>query len=212
MREPTRWPVGLVGLGVILLFLGTVAPWEIHAVGAALQPLLGLNLASHHDQSPARPHPGVHRVLSARADMADDHLACLRATGGRGGEADAAEGAPGAVGAARARMGDRERRRTGGGAVSRLGVLQPDAGDPARASGLPHPPGAGRCAGGAPARLRLETSVVLAVDRFIYAPLAVLVVRAAALVRRIQSGHLSVYLLYLLVTLILALTLIPILR
>ncbi len=61
-------------------------------------------------------------------------------------------------------------------------------------------------------RFRLETSVVLAIDRFIYAPLAALVVRAAALVRRIQSGHLSVYLLYLLVTLILALSLIPILR
>jgi hypothetical protein len=61
-------------------------------------------------------------------------------------------------------------------------------------------------------QLRLETSVVLAVDRFIYAPLAVIVLRAAGLVRRIQSGHLSVYLLYLLVTLILALSLIPILR
>ena len=46
VREPTRWPVGLVGLGVILLFLGTVAPWEIRVVGAALQPLLGLNLAA----------------------------------------------------------------------------------------------------------------------------------------------------------------------
>ncbi len=58
----------------------------------------------------------------------------------------------------------------------------------------------------------LRPRVVLAVDRFIYAPLAVLVLRAAGLVRRIQSGRLSVYLLYLLVTLILALSLIPILR
>jgi hypothetical protein len=60
--------------------------------------------------------------------------------------------------------------------------------------------------------LRLETSVVLAIDRFIYAPIAALVLRAAEVVRRIQSGHLSIYLLYVLVTLILALTLIPILR
>ena len=59
---------------------------------------------------------------------------------------------------------------------------------------------------------RLETSVVLAIDRFVYAPLAALVLRAAALVRRVQSGHLSIYLLYVLVTLILALSLIPILR
>ena len=61
-------------------------------------------------------------------------------------------------------------------------------------------------------QFRLETSVVLAVDRFIYAPLAVVVLWSAGLVRRIQSGRLSVYLLYLLVTLILALCLIPILR
>ena len=46
VREPTRWPAGLVGLGIILLFLGPVAPWEIHAIGSALAPVLGLNLAS----------------------------------------------------------------------------------------------------------------------------------------------------------------------
>lgn len=53
--EPTRWPAGVVGLGVLLLFLGTVAPWEIHAISSGLQPLLGIDLARHHDQ----PSPGA---------------------------------------------------------------------------------------------------------------------------------------------------------
>jgi len=59
---------------------------------------------------------------------------------------------------------------------------------------------------------RLDTSVVLAIDRFVYALAAALVLRAASRVRIIQSGHLSVYLLYMLVALILALSLVPILR
>ena len=63
-----------------------------------------------------------------------------------------------------------------------------------------------------PTGARLDTRVVLAIDRFVYLPAAALALRAAAYVRQIQSGRLSVYLLYLLVALILALTLIPILR
>lgn len=44
--EPRRWPIGMIGLTVVLLFLGTVAPWEIRALGSGLQALLGLNPAS----------------------------------------------------------------------------------------------------------------------------------------------------------------------
>src|ERR1035437_9917503 len=33
-------------LGVIILFLGAVAPWEIHALGSGLQSLLGVNAAN----------------------------------------------------------------------------------------------------------------------------------------------------------------------
>jgi hypothetical protein len=62
------------------------------------------------------------------------------------------------------------------------------------------------------ARFRLDTSVVLAIDRFVYAPAAALVLRVASRVRTIQSGRLSVYLLYMLIALILALSLVPILR
>ena len=59
---------------------------------------------------------------------------------------------------------------------------------------------------------RLDTSVVLAIDRFLYRPLTTLVLTASARVRKLQSGRLSFYLLYMMITLILALSLIPILR
>jgi len=58
----------------------------------------------------------------------------------------------------------------------------------------------------------LDTRVVLAIDRFLYAPAAALALRIAAIVRAFQSGRLSLYLLYMLTALIIALCLIPILR
>jgi hypothetical protein len=61
-------------------------------------------------------------------------------------------------------------------------------------------------------RLTLDTTVVLAVDRFIYAPAARLALLVATWVRRTQSGRLSQYLLYMLVALVAALSLVPILR
>jgi hypothetical protein len=61
-------------------------------------------------------------------------------------------------------------------------------------------------------RYTLDTRVVLAIDRFVYAPAAALALRIAARVRAFQSGSLSAYLLYMLVALIIALSLVPILR
>jgi hydrogenase-4 component B len=58
----------------------------------------------------------------------------------------------------------------------------------------------------------LTRSVVLAVDRFVYRPATTLALAIAARARRLQSGRLSAYLLYVLVSLALALALIPILR
>ncbi|MGD0981602.1 MAG: proton-conducting transporter membrane subunit, partial [Solirubrobacteraceae bacterium] len=46
LREPARLPLGLFGLSLLILFLGTLAPWEIHLVGAGLRPLLGFNAAT----------------------------------------------------------------------------------------------------------------------------------------------------------------------
>jgi hypothetical protein len=62
------------------------------------------------------------------------------------------------------------------------------------------------------ARLSLNTRVVLVVDRFLYRPLAALALRIAECVRSSQSGRLSAYLLYMLVALLVALSLVPILH
>jgi hypothetical protein len=63
-----------------------------------------------------------------------------------------------------------------------------------------------------PGSFTLDTRVVLAVDRFLYTPAASLALRIAARVRAFQSGRLSAYLLYMLVALIVALSLVPILH
>jgi hypothetical protein len=60
--------------------------------------------------------------------------------------------------------------------------------------------------------LRLETGVVLAVDRFVYSPAARLALRLSGRVRRLQSGRLGDYLLYMLAVLVLVLALVPVLR
>jgi len=58
----------------------------------------------------------------------------------------------------------------------------------------------------------LETRVVFAIDRFVYEPVTALALGIAARVRATQSGRLSAYLLYMLIALIVALSLVPILR
>jgi hypothetical protein len=58
----------------------------------------------------------------------------------------------------------------------------------------------------------LQTLVVFAIGRFIYRPLTDLALTAESGVRRLQSGRLSFYLLYMLAALLLALALIPILH
>jgi hypothetical protein len=60
--------------------------------------------------------------------------------------------------------------------------------------------------------LVLETRVVLAVDRFLYRPLANAALALSRRVRRTQSGRLTAYLLYMLATLIAVLVLVPVLR
>ena len=67
-------------------------------------------------------------------------------------------------------------------------------------------------AGDASQQFTLDTRVVLAIDRFLYAPLTALALRIAGRVRAFQSGRLSVYLLYMLIALVLALSLIPVLH
>ena len=208
--EPTRWPGGLVGLSVVLLFLGTVAPWEIHAIGSGLQTLLGLNLASTTITHPLVLTPvfkGFSVLAPTWLSIALPAYALL------------------AIGTVRAMRGNAVRSRpvrrapvwvTGSGAELAAVQYRPSAySNPMRVI-LRGPLGyrtrlIEEDNDGDP-EFRLDTSVVLAIDRFVYAPAAALVLRAASRVRIIQSGHLSVYLLYMLVALILALSLVPILR
>jgi hypothetical protein len=58
----------------------------------------------------------------------------------------------------------------------------------------------------------LQTSVVVAVERYVYGPVTRLALAIAERVRATQSGRLSSYLLYMLVAVIVALTLVPILH
>ncbi|MGA2013570.1 MAG: hypothetical protein ABSH51_23970, partial [Solirubrobacteraceae bacterium] len=61
-------------------------------------------------------------------------------------------------------------------------------------------------------RPTLQRTVVQAIDCYLYRPVIELALVASAQIRRLQSGRLSSYLLYMLIALILALALIPILH
>lgn len=210
VAEPTRWPVGAIGLTVILLFLGTVAPWEIHVLGAGLRGVLGLDAAATTIS-----HPLVLTPVFAGFSVLDPTwlsvtlpayalLALVVVRLSRG-----------------ASVRSRPVRRepvwvTGSGAELSAVQYRPSAySNPMRVI-LRGPLGfrsaAVAEAGEAAPQLRLETRVVEAVDRFVYLPAAAAARAAAQRVRAIQNGRLSAYLLYLLLALIVALSLIPILR
>ena len=160
-----------------------------------------------HDQPPARAHARLHRLLGAGADMAEHRSARLRRAHADRRAADARPQRARTAGASRSSVGDRLRRRPGRRAIPAIGLFQPDACDPARSAGLPHPgpARAHRRPSSTPAWCSQSTDSCTCRRRDwpLQQP------RSCA---RIQSGRLSVYLLYLLVALILALTLIPILR
>jgi hydrogenase-4 component B len=206
LGEPSRWPVGAVGLLVILLFLGTVAPWEIHALGSGLEGLLGFNAATTTISHPLVLGP-VFKEFSVLAPTwlsivlpAYALIAVLIALG-----ADRRRGvrrAPVWV--------------TGSGAELAAVQYRPSAySNPMRVI-LRGPLGyrsrlISTAGANADAPLRLDTRVVFAVDRFLYTPAATLALAIAERVRAFQSGRLSSYLLYMLVALIVALSLVPIL-
>jgi hydrogenase-4 component B len=210
LREPTRWPGGLVGLSIVLLFLGTVAPWEIHAVGSGLQTLLGLNLASTTISHPLVLTPvfkgfsvlaptWLSITLPAYALLA---IVVVRATRGSAVRSRPVRRAPVWVTGSGAELAAVQYRPSAYSNPMRV-ILRGPLGYRTRLVQEDHD--------GTP-QFRLDTSIVLAIDRFVYAPAAALVMRVASRVRTIQSGRLSIYLLYMLVALIVALSLVPILR
>ena len=190
------------------LFLGTVAPWEIHALGSGLQPLLGFDPASVTISPPARPRTRVRRLLGARPDLAD--RSCSQPT--RCSPSCSLEQPAGAARGAR-RSGSPAAAPTCRRPVPPVLVLQPDARHPPRTARLPHPRSSQPAAGTPTRRRVLEPAWCLAIDRFLYRPLAAARRSPPApRIRRLQSGRLSTYLLYMIIALILALALIPILR
>ncbi len=205
-REPSRWPVGLAVLGVVILFLGTVAPWEIHALGSGLSGMLGFDAATSTISHPLVLGP----VFTGFSVLAPTWLSIVLPAY-----------ALAAIALTRAGGAGRVRRApvwvTGSGADLAVVQYRPSAySNPMRVilrgplgyrSRLtPNP------AGEAAREFTLDTRVVLAIDRFLYAPLTALALRIAGRVRAFQSGRLSVYLLYMLIALVLALSLIPILH
>lgn len=210
-REPSRWPFGLVALGAVTLFLGTVAPWEIHAIGSGLQPLLGLNPAATTISHPLVLGPvftgfsvlaptWLSIVLPAYAVLG---MVIVRATRGREARVAPVRRAPVWVTGSAAELAAVQYRPSAYSNPMRV-ILRGPLGfrSALRAGGEE----------GAPERLTLDTRVVLAVDRFVYGPTAALALRIAGRVRALQSGKLSSYLLYMLIALIVALSLVPILR
>jgi hydrogenase-4 component B len=194
--------LGLWLLSAALLGLGTVAPWEVRAVGAGLERTLGFDLAGSAISYPLVLGP----VFKDFAVLAPTWLsvvlpsyalaaAAIARSGGRGG----VRRAPVWVTGAGAELAQVQYRPSAYSNPLRV-VLRGPLGLRSRLMPL----GAGR--------LRLERSVTMAIERFLYRPAASLALRASATARTLQSGRLSHYLLYMLLALAIALVLIPVLR
>jgi hydrogenase-4 component B len=215
VREPTRWPAGILGLGIVLLLLGTVAPWEIHAIGSGLQALLGLNLARTTISHPLVLTPvftGFSVLAPTWLSIALPAYAILaailaRAMRGRSVRAHPVRRAPVWVTGSGAELAAVQYRPSAYSNPMRV-ILRGPLGYSSRlvAPARRSPPDHDR------AEFMLDTRVVLVIDRFLYSPIAQLVLLIAKGARAVQSGRLSVYLLYMLITLLAALSLVPILR
>jgi hydrogenase-4 component B len=192
--------LGVLALGVVVAGLGTVAPWEIHLLGAGLQGLLGFDPATTAISHPLVLGPvfedfsvlaptWLSLVLPAYALLAAG-LAwrALRPAVRRAPVWVTGSGAPPAAVQYRPASYSNPIRVVLRGLLGYRSVVRRD-GDV----------------------LALDTRVVLAVDRFVYRPLAAGALALAARVRRSQSGRLGAYLLYMLAVLVVVLVLIPIL-
>jgi len=211
LREPSRWPLGIGALGVLTLFLGTLAPWEIHVLGSGLQELLGFDVASTVISHPLVLGPVFKEfsvlaptwlsiVLPAYALLA---ILIVRATRGRSVRLSPVRRAPVWVTGSGAELSAVQYRPSAYSNPMRV-ILRGPLGYRTRLTTTGDQNDA--------PRLLLDTRVVFAVSRFLYAPVTALALRIAERVRALQSGSLSAYLLYMLIALIAALSLVPILR
>jgi formate hydrogenlyase subunit 3/multisubunit Na+/H+ antiporter MnhD subunit len=211
LREPSRWPLGIGALGVLTLFLGTLAPWEIHVLGSGLRELLGFDVASTVISHPLVLGPVFKEfsvlaptwlsiVLPAYALLA---ILIVRATRGRSVRLSPVRRAPVWVTGSGAELSAVQYRPSAYSNPMRV-ILRGPLGYRTRLTATGDENEA--------PRLALDTRVVFAISRFLYAPVTALALRIAERVRALQSGSLSAYLLYMLIALIAALSLVPILR
>lgn len=203
LEQPGR-SVSILVLGLVLLLLGALAPWEVHLLGSGLAPALGFDPAGAVLSHPLVLGP----VFADFSVLAPTWLALVLpaftlATAGLvlAARRPAPRRAPVWVTGSAAPLPDVQYRPSAytnpirvvlRGPLGYRSVLRPATED----SGP----------------FVLETRVTLAVERYLYAPLAQLVLAVAGRVRRVQSGRLSDYLLYMLAVLVLVLALVPILR
>jgi formate hydrogenlyase subunit 3/multisubunit Na+/H+ antiporter MnhD subunit len=206
LREPSRRSFAVAALGFVILFLGAAAPWEIHALGSGLRGLLGFNPAHAVISYPLVLGP----VFANFSVLAPTWLSIVLPTYALLAFLIARSGAPGRVRRAPVWV-------TGSGADIASVQYRPSAySNPMRVI-LRGPLGYRTrvvATSKDPARpsFVVENSVVLAIDRFLYAPVSRAALLVAATMRSLQSGRLSTYLLYMLIALIAALSLVPILH
>jgi hydrogenase-4 component B len=208
VHEPADFGSGLILLAVLAAGLGAAAPWEIRLLGRGLRPLLGFDLGPATISHPLVLGP-VFAKFSVLAptwlSIVIPSYALLTAL------------------IVRALLRPRVRRAPVwlSGSAPPIAAVQytPAAySNPLRVvlRGLyglrrrliADPDARTREA----ATLRLETRVVPAFEQFLYGPVGAGALRLSALARRLQSGRLGAYLLYMLVVLVVVLALIPAVR
>lgn len=199
-RALSLWPLTL-----LLMFLGTIAPWEIRWLGDALQPVLGINPATTAITSPLVLGP-VFQNFSVLAPtwltIVLPGFAVIAFLIARIGGPNRVRRAPVWVTGSSAELARVQYRPSAYSNPLRY-VLRGPLGYQARIE---------RGAPSAADKPVYVTSVVNIFERYLYRPMSAVALAASSRVRRTQSGHLSTYLLYMLVALIAALALIPILH
>jgi formate hydrogenlyase subunit 3/multisubunit Na+/H+ antiporter MnhD subunit len=207
LHEAPGPALGFAGLALLTVALGVLSPWEIRWLGHGLQELLGFDLAGTTITHPLVLGP----VYGHFSVLAPTWLAVA---------VPAYAIATGLLVALLLRPPVRRAPAWTSGALvapSRVQYTPAGYSNPIRVVLRPaygfrrrlEPSGGGPRA---PERLALETRVVPFFEHYLYLPLAAVALRASQQARRLQSGRLSMYLLYMLVVLLVVLALIPALR
>lgn len=207
LREP-RWGATVAFGAPVLLGLGAIAPWEIHLIGSGLHGVLGFDLGTSTVSYPLVLGP-VFRHFSVLAPtwlyLVVPSYALLAATIGWRACRRTPRRAPVWVTGSQVELREVQYRPSAYSNPLRV-VL---AGLLGYRSSLR---AADNDRGGLARALVLETRIVLAIDRFLYRPIAAAALALSDRVRATQSGRLTNYLLYMLGAVVAVLILIPILR